>query len=98
MIEIAAGVAGESAEVVTGIMTETGAAEAEEDGTGRAEAGGETGIMMGPASVPPRMSSSRLQRMSRESEKGNLTWSFLVSESGGSVPQMFEVVLFQRSW
>lgn len=75
-IEIAAGVAGESVEVETGIMTEIGEAEAEEDGTG----GGlrkETGIMRGPASVPPRMSSSRLQRMSRESEKGNLTWSFL---------------------
>jgi len=79
MIEIAAGVAGESEEVATGtgIMTEIGEAEAEEDGIGRAEAGGETGIMRVPASVPPRMSSSRLQRMSRESERGNLTWSFL---------------------
>ena len=90
---IAEGVAGETVEVVTGSMTEIGDLEAEEDGIGRAEAGGETGITTsrgrGPVSVPPRMSSSKLPRMSRENGRGNLTWSFQVSEfSGGSVPQM----------
>ena len=93
--EIAEGVAGETVEVVTGSMTEIGDLEAEEAGIGRAEAGGETGITTSRgralASVPPRMSSSKLLRMWRESGRGNLTWSFQVSEFvGRSVPQMRE--------
>ena len=92
---IAEGVAGETVGVVTGNMTEIGDLEAEEAGIGRAEAGGETGITTSRgralASVPPRMSSSKLLRMWRESGRGNLTWSFQVSEFvGRSVPQMRE--------
>ena len=72
--EIVAGVAGETAEVVTRIMTETGEVEVGEAGIGRAEDGGVTSKGRG-------MSSSRLPRTLRESERSSLTWSFQVRKS-----------------
>mgnify|MGYP001310607226 CR=1 FL=1 len=87
--EIAAGVAVESAEAVTGIMTETGEAEVGEAGIGRAEDGGVT-------SRGRETSSSRLPRTLRESERSSLTWSFQVRESVGSEAQMCEGFVLQR--